>query len=105
MLHKYPELVDMGQATKRLRSYDPKFVTTYTSMEARVMARNPVSVKSTPEEARQQSGDQGHGGDPTLATAEKGRRIYEAIVDNMVEFIERFVRPAEVEVRRPEVPV
>lgn len=105
MLHKYPDLVDMSKATKRLHEYDPKFVTSYTSMETRVMTRNPVSVRSTPEEARRQNGDYGHRGDPTLATADKGRRIYEAIVNNMVEFIERFVRPAQVKVCRPEVPV
>ena len=30
----------------------------------------------------------GHHGDPTLASAEKGERLYEALVDNGVEFLE-----------------
>jgi creatinine amidohydrolase/Fe(II)-dependent formamide hydrolase-like protein len=33
------------------------------------------------------------GGDPTLATVDKGRLVAEALVSHIIDFLERFARP------------
>ena len=104
MLYKHEELVDMNKAVKALEVYDPKFLTSFISLDPR-LDYDRVFFRSTPEEQRQARGFVSSRGDPTLASREKGRRIYEAIVNNTVEFIDQMVRPARVEIKGATLPV
>jgi creatinine amidohydrolase len=104
MLYKHPEFVDMSQAVKALSTSDPKFTTSSVSVDAR-FDYNRFSFRSTPEEQKQDRGFVGSRGDPTLASREKGQKIFEVIVDNIVEFIDRIVRPAQVEIKAKFLPV
>lgn len=81
MLYRHPELVDeeafvaeTGDSWTRFTSSD------YVSMDDSVLVAS--SRYDWDEEAL------GHHGDPTAASAEKGERLTEAIVDNAVEFYE-----------------
>ena len=67
--------------------------------------RNLVQLKPTPEQfAESTRGSSGVVGDAAAATRDKGERIFEAIVDNAVAFIET-IRDERVTVRNVEIPI
>jgi creatinine amidohydrolase/Fe(II)-dependent formamide hydrolase-like protein len=80
-MHIFPELVDMKKAVKNLprkkkfHIADPYLngdrVFTPSSLESFRLATQPSGVT----------------GDPTLSTAEKGKRLHRALVDNLVELV------------------
>ena len=104
MLYKHEELVDMEEAVTALETYDDRFLTRFVNLDPR-LNYDRVSLSSTPEELRQARGPVGSRGDPALASREKGQRIYEVIVSNTVEFIDRMVRPAKVTIKGTTLPV
>jgi len=81
MMHIYPELVNIKKAVKNLppkkkfHVSDPYVITDRTF--------TPSSLESF----RKITEPSGVTGDPTLATAEKGKRLHKALVDNLVELI------------------
>ena len=52
----------------------------------------------TVEEARKDAGDAGNTGDPTAATAEKGRAFHEAVVDRLVGIID-YLKKVPLDIR------
>ncbi len=67
--------------------------------------RNLVQLKPTPEQfAERTAASGGVVGNAALATGEKGERIFEAIVENAVAFIES-IRDEPVTLRNVEIPI
>ena len=100
MLHYAPELVEMEHAEKSMGSQQDKYSFSFLMLDPELEG-NRVSIKNTWREFRQgvslRTGElepkdrpSGVEGDPTTATAEKGRKVHEVIVRNTVEIVERF---------------
>jgi creatinine amidohydrolase len=81
MMHIFPELVDIRKAVKNL----PPRKKFHTSDPYVIGDR--VFTPSSLESFRKITEPSGVTGDPTLATAEKGKRLHKALVDNLVELI------------------
>ena len=81
MMHLFPELVNIQKAVKNL----PK-KKKYHVMDPYVQADRAFTPSSL-ESFRKATEPSGVTGDPTLSTAEKGRRLHRALVDNLVELI------------------
>lgn len=103
MLHTHADLVDMGKAAANLTHVDPKYLGHFSPLDP-YQDKDMVGLKSTICEYGERMRPLGTGGDPTLASAEKGRRIFEAIVANTVEIVTR-ARHAQVVLRPFEPPV
>jgi creatinine amidohydrolase len=103
MMYAHGDLVDVSKAVKQVRPYDPKLLGGFIFMEPS-LTWNRVWSPRTVEEEYETNKPWGGRGDPTLATAEKGRQIYEAIVKNTVEFLER-VRQVPVTIKARSVPI
>jgi creatinine amidohydrolase len=88
MLHLRPELVDMDQAVYDISQPDSKFYWRDILRGSRGVALADLTRHASRT---------GLVGDPTIATAEKGRRFFEVIVATTVEFLIEFMR-REVEV-------
>ena len=80
-MHIFPELVDIKKAVKNLPK-KKKFHVMDPYVEA-----DRAFTPSTLESFRKATEPSGVTGDPTLSTAEKGRRLHRALVDNLVELI------------------
>ncbi|MFQ5914311.1 MAG: creatininase family protein [Nitrospinota bacterium] len=100
MLHYAPELVEMEHAEKSMGSQQDKYSFSFLMLDPELEG-NRVSIKNTWREFRQgvslRTGElepkdrpSGVEGDPTTASAEKGRKVHEVIVRNTVEIVERF---------------
>ncbi len=82
MMHIFPELVDIRKAVKNLPQKkkfhhpDPYVID------------DRVFTPSTLESFRKTTEPSGVTGDPTLATADKGKRLHKALVKNLVELVE-----------------
>ncbi|MDH4267759.1 MAG: creatininase family protein, partial [Deltaproteobacteria bacterium] len=97
MMHIFSELVDIKKAVKNLPMKKKFHV-----MDPYVIA-DRAFTPSTLEGFRQATEPSGVTGDPTLSTAEKGRRLHKALVDNLVELIQ-MARKEKV-VLKPVTPV
>lgn len=85
MLHLFPELVDMSKAEwGPLRQPMDGFET--TSYGAHVFKGVPLSIPLFAEEVSKS----GVMGDPTKASKEKGKRLYDKLIEYLVAFIEAF---------------
>jgi creatinine amidohydrolase len=82
MLYIFPELMNMKKAVKNL----PKKKKFHMMDPYLIVDR--VSIPSTLEGFRRATEPSGVTGDPTLATREKGKKLHEALVQNLVELIE-----------------
>ncbi len=100
MLYYEPDLVDMSQAEVAVGSHEEGFAYSLLMLDPELQG-NRVSIKSTWREFRQgvsiRTGDMvakkkpsGVEGDPSLASAEKGKKFQEAIVENTVKIVEKF---------------
>lgn len=105
MLHKHPHLVDMSQAVKQIPRSSGHLRHHHLAFEPEFAASNSVMVKHSWQEATRANSPAGLWGDPTVATQEKGRRIYEAIVEQASRFVLEEVIPAEVTLKPVQVPV
>ncbi|WP_354440930.1 creatininase family protein [Ottowia thiooxydans] len=103
MLHWKPELVDMTRAVKGHSGGSGPFATMPMPCEPPFDV-NVLSVRPTAEEYGRASAPEGIGGDATLATAEKGKLVLEAIVRNTAIHIND-IRGKTVSVRRPAIPI
>lgn len=101
-LHMNPELVRMERAEARMMNPRPAWLTGHHTSDPAVEAPR-FHYPKTVEEARKDAGDLGSTGDPTAATAEKGRAFHEAVVERLVGVIEHLKRQ-EVSVRRRPAP-
>ena len=86
MLHKHPDLVDMTTAGKNVSLRKSKFFNSFSSPD-HALSGNRFSSKPTIEEWRRSTEPYGFKGDASLGTPEKGKRIFEAIVSNIIEVI------------------
>lgn len=81
MLFTHPDLVDPEEFVRETHEgYSSYQTNDYVTLTDQVLT--PSSTR-TPEE-----GYLGHVGDPTLASEEKGEALFEALVENGVEFLE-----------------
>ncbi|MHB1132830.1 MAG: creatininase family protein [Chloroflexota bacterium] len=88
MLYTHPHLVDMSLAVANVHTPDAKYSPHFAPLDP-YQDKDMVGLKTTIEEYGARQRPLGTGGDPTLASAEKGRLIFEAIVANTVEIVER----------------
>ena len=102
MLYYEPELVVMSEAERVVGPREGKFSYAFHTLDPELDG-DRVSIKNTWREFRQgvsiRTGilaptgrPSGVEGDPTKATREKGRRVHDAIVANIVEIVEKFRR-------------
>jgi creatinine amidohydrolase len=100
MLYYTPELVEMKEAERSVGSKQGRFSFSFHMLDPELDG-DRVSVKNTWREFRKgvsirmgilesQGRPSGVEGDPTVATAEKGRKVHEVIVRNTVEIVEHF---------------
>lgn len=101
MLAWRPELVDMAKATTTIHARDSRFNEPLEFEEA--FYGNAVSVTRTARDNTDDEGATGLSGDASAATAEKGERIVEVIVNNLVDLIDE-VRSRPVEHQSVEIP-
>ena len=106
LLYHRPELVDMTKAPSMARqAVDPAKPATLLTHIAGPYGRNSVLFKPTPAEFAERTAAMGGvAGNAAAATADKGRRIFEAVVAGSVAFIES-IRHTPVTVRDVVVPV
>lgn len=97
LLHFRPDLVDMGKAVEDINQPESQFYFRDVTRGSRGVALADLTrhVSKT-----------GVVGDPTVATAEKGRVFFDIIVKNLAAFLEEFsrrevVQVAEIELRHP----
>ncbi|MEE9275952.1 MAG: creatininase family protein [bacterium] len=91
MLYKFGDRVRMERAEDRIApvgEFERRFITPdhATNMVENVKVFFPQTI----EEAGEANAGNGAAGAPTLASAGKGERIYEAIVGNTARFVEEF---------------
>ena len=86
MLYKHPESVDMTKAEKNISKGKSKFFHSFSSPD-RGLDGNRFWSKPTISEWRKSTEPSGMKGDATLGTAEKGEKIFEAIVANTIEVV------------------
>ena len=93
MMHIYPELVDIKKAVRNL---PPK--KKFHVPDPYVIADRALTPSSL-ESFRKATEPSGVTGDPTLSTAEKGKRLHKALVGNLVELI-KLARREKVVLKR-----
>jgi creatinine amidohydrolase len=103
MLHWRPDLVDMTRASKGSPHGAGPFPTNPMPIEPPFDV-NAISVRPTDAEFLQASQPTGIGGDATVATAEKGKAVLEAIVKNTVIHIED-IRKKTVNLKPVSIPI
>jgi creatinine amidohydrolase len=80
MLHLRPQLVDMSLATAGTMRWCSSYLAGSYDQEAQVAyGRKRTDIAPL-----------GHGGDPSVATAEEGKKMFEAIVQAIVQFVREF---------------
>jgi creatinine amidohydrolase len=103
MLFKYGKTVKMEKAVDRVAEVG-EFEHRFVSVDHAVNRVENVKLSFPPtiEEYGQGRKVPGVGGAPTLATAEKGEKIYEAIVSNAARFVDEFKRvPVSIKATYP----
>ena len=101
MLHWRPDLVDMSQAAPGKPHQTGGSFPTNPMPYQPPFDQNVISVRITAEEMLR-GHESGISGDATVADADKGRRVLEAIVRNTARHIEE-ARRLKPEVRRPPI--
>ena len=103
MLYAYPDLVDMSDVPVNVPEVDRDLFPAHIPGDPRIDG-NTYQLYPTLEEYRRSS-EPGEGatGDPTLATKEKGRIIFEAMVRNITSVV-MAARKHEVTIRNVRVP-
>jgi len=106
MLHSYGHLVAMDEARRAVHPPGGNVAYgTFASSDPAAPITNVVWAGSTVAEYAQRTAPGGGvGGDPTKATAEKGRRIFEAQVDNLCKVI-AYSRTLSAERRAFDIPL
>jgi creatinine amidohydrolase len=105
MLHSYAHLVDMREARRGVHPPAGRFsLAGFATVDPAVSEVNFAWAPPTPQEFLARSAPTGVSGDPTLATPEKGRLIFEALVNNLCELIAESRRVA-VTMRPVEIPI
>ena len=104
MLYTHPDMVDMSKATNQPAQANPKYMSSFEILNPFLADRNAIGTKLTPEENKKALMPSGVHGDATRATKEKGRKIFEAIVANTTEIVER-AKQMEVALKPVEPPV
>ena len=98
-LHMYPGLVHLERAEARMTDPKPQWLTAHHTADPAVEAPRFFFPK-TVEESRKSAGEFGNTGDPTAATAEKGRAFHEAVVERLVGIIEHLKKvPLDIRCR------
>jgi creatinine amidohydrolase len=88
MLHSHGDLVKMGEARRAVHPPAGRFnLGGFATVDPAVANVNFAWRPLTPGEFSEKSGPTGASGDPTLASPEKGRSIFEAQVSNVCELI------------------
>ncbi len=103
MLYKHPELVDMAKAGKNVSPVKGRFSHSFISPD-QALTGNRFWSKPTIEEWHKTTEPYGMKGDASLGTAEKGKRIFEAIVENVSQVIDE-ISNIEVEIVNKKVPI
>jgi creatinine amidohydrolase len=101
-LHMNPGLVHLEDAKARMTDPEPRWLTGHHISDPAVDAPRFYFPK-TVEEARKDVGDAGNTGDPTAATAEKGRAFHEAVVERLVGIID-YLKKVPLDVRNRPAP-
>lgn len=83
MLYAHPELVNMNKARRVCGKVIPS---SFVSSD-NFATGNKVKIVKSKEDQRKMT-DYGNIGDPTKASREKGERLFNAVVDNTVNFIQ-----------------
>ena len=106
MLHSYPHLVDMNEARRGVHTSESRYMFgAFNTPDPAQVDVNFVYRPSTVEEFGEHSRQfAGVGGDPTKASAAKGRQIFDAQVANVSELIE-ISRSHEVQVKEFTIPI
>jgi len=104
MLYKHNELCDMSKAEKRIGKFVGDRYRSYAHNIDSRLKNNAYILKATYEEYKEHSDGKGSIGDPTLASKERGKQIFEVIVKNAIEVINN-AKSVEVEIKETEVPV
>ena len=103
MLYAYPDLVDMSDVPVNVPEVDRDLFPAHIPGDPRIDG-NTYQLYPTLEEYRRSSElGEGATGDPTLATKEKGRIIFEAMVRNITSVV-MAARKHEVTIRNVRVP-
>lgn len=105
MLHLWPELVDMSQARTPSPRAAARFSTSAASSEPPYDGESVYVPPVAADLFALTHQDGGIVGDAAAATAEKGRRIHEAICGTFADYIETVVRPRKVTLRQIEIPI
>lgn len=103
MLYKHPELVDMTKAVKSASPVKSRFLHSFMSPD-QALTGNRFWGKPTIEEWHKATEPHGMKGDASLGTPEKGKMIFEAIVENVAKVIEE-ISSIEVEVVNKKPPI
>ena len=101
-LYMNPDLVHLEYAETRMTNPEPQWLTGHHTSDPAVEAPRFYFPK-TVEEARKDAGDAGNTGDPSAATAEKGRAFHEAVVERLVGIIDH-LKKVPINVRRRPAP-
>ncbi len=105
MLYKYGGTVRMERAVDRVEevgAFEHRFVPVDHAVNR--IENVKLSFPPTIEEYGRDRKVPGVGGAPTLATAEKGEKIYEAIVTNTARFVEEFKKvPVSIKATFPPI--
>jgi creatinine amidohydrolase len=105
MLHSYGHLVKMSEARRAVHVSDGRFnFAGFATVDPAVANVNFAWSPFTPGEFKERSGPTGASGDPTLASREKGRLIFEAQVNNVCELIAHS-RRVSVTMRPFDIPI
>ena len=101
-LHMNPHLVNQEKAKPRMSNPNPDWMTAHHITDPAVDAPRFFYPKTVGEYGAE-IGDQGQSGDPTAATAEKGRAFHEAVVERLIGVIE-YLKTREVNVHHRPAP-
>lgn len=102
MLYLHPEFVDMSKAVNHANTPDPRYAGSFSITNPYLANMNAVGLRATIEEFTKRVGPAGVEGEPLRASKEKGQKIFEAVVANTIEIVERakkqpvVLRPVEV---------
>lgn len=103
MLYKHPELVDMTKAEKNVSPLKSRFFRSFISPD-NGLSGNRFWSNPTIEEWRKSTEPHGMKGDASLGTSEKGKKIFEAIVENIIEVIDE-INKIEIEIVNKKPPI
>jgi creatinine amidohydrolase len=104
MLHRFAEFVDMGEATRHVPLVNRGLSPTMLSGDPRIDGNSYQLYPTLKEYVVSSAPGDGITGDATLATAEQGAFIFEAMVENTLEVVAA-ARHHALSITKPSVPV